>query len=58
VNAARYGRLPPHPIDRGNGGPRVTQTLRTYLYSPRLAAVLVVVAMLVARCDDFSTYPK
>lgn len=36
----------------------MTEALKTRLYSPRLAAVLVFVALLVARCDDFSTYPK
>lgn len=36
----------------------MTEALRTALYSPRLVAVLMIVAMLVARCDDFSTYPK
>lgn len=30
----------------------------TWLWQPRLIAVLLFVVLLVARCDDFSTYPK
>lgn len=30
----------------------------TLLYQLRLIAMLLFVALLVARCDDFSTYPK
>lgn len=33
-------------------------TLRLVAYNPRVWLVLAVVLMLVARCDDFSTYPK
>jgi hypothetical protein len=47
----------PHQTDRGTEA-RVTEALRTRLYGPRLVGVLMIVAMLVARCDDFSTYPK
>lgn len=34
------------------------QRTLTWMWQPRLVAVLLFVALLVARCDDFSTYPK
>lgn len=34
------------------------QRTLTWMRQPRLVAVLLFVALLVARCDDFSTYPK
>jgi hypothetical protein len=32
--------------------------LRQAMFNPRLWALLTVLLMVVARCDDFSTYPK
>lgn len=33
-------------------------TVRLLAYSPRIWLMLAFVLMAVARCDDFSTYPK
>lgn len=29
-----------------------------WLYQPRMIAILAFIVLFVARCDDFSTYPK
>lgn len=36
----------------------IVSTVRLVAYSPRVWLLAFIVLMLVARCDDFSTYPK